>query len=83
MPVLATADRARGGRRRAPASTPPSQAVAVPFPDLAPADLVAWRLGMAQVAPFVASLPEAARRQRRSPRPRAPRPRTPSRSSAA
>ena len=35
-----------------------AEAVAVPFPDLDPADLVAWRLGMAQVAPFVASLPE-------------------------
>jgi SAM-dependent methyltransferase len=32
------------------------EAVAIPFPDLTPADLVAWRLGMAQVAPFVASL---------------------------
>jgi hypothetical protein len=28
----------------------------VPFPDLEPGDLVAWRLGMAQMAPFVARL---------------------------
>jgi SAM-dependent methyltransferase len=33
----------------------------VPFPELAPADLVAWRLGMAQIAPFVAGLSEADR----------------------
>lgn len=38
-----------------------AEAVAVPYPDLHPADLVAWRLGMAQVAPFMAALPEAAR----------------------
>lgn len=42
--------------------TATAEAIAVPYPDLGPADLVAWRLGMAQVAPFVASLPEAARR---------------------
>lgn len=30
--------------------------VEVPFPDLTPEDLVAWRLGMAQHAPFVAGL---------------------------
>lgn len=40
-----------------------AEAVVVPFPDLAPADLVAWRLGMASVAPFVASLPAPTRRQ--------------------
>src|SRR5438105_4340293 len=28
----------------------------VPFPELGPPDLVAWRLGMAQLAPFVATL---------------------------
>jgi hypothetical protein len=28
----------------------------VPLPDLGPGDLVAWRLGMAQMAPFVARL---------------------------
>jgi SAM-dependent methyltransferase len=40
-----------------------ADAVAVPFPDLRAADLVAWRLGMAQVAPFVASLPEGLRQE--------------------
>ena len=33
------------------------EAVQVAFPDLDAADLVAWRLGMAQHAPFVAGLP--------------------------
>jgi SAM-dependent methyltransferase len=32
----------------------------VPFPKLDADDLVAWRLGMAQIAPFVATLPAAA-----------------------
>ena len=40
-----------------------ARAVAVPYPDLSPADLVAWRMGMAQVAPFITSLPEVARRR--------------------
>jgi hypothetical protein len=30
--------------------------VRIAFPELAPEDLVAWRMGMAQLAPFVASL---------------------------
>lgn len=33
------------------------EALHVPFSDLSPADLVAWRLGLAQHAPFVAALP--------------------------
>jgi SAM-dependent methyltransferase len=36
--------------------------VAVPFPELGPGDLVAWRLGMAHHAPFVRGLSAAARR---------------------
>jgi ubiquinone/menaquinone biosynthesis C-methylase UbiE len=32
------------------------EVVRVPFPELAPKDLVAWRLGLAQAAPFVATL---------------------------
>jgi SAM-dependent methyltransferase len=32
------------------------EAVRVPFPDLGPRELVAWRLGMAQHAPFLAGL---------------------------
>lgn len=35
--------------------------VRVPFPDLGPADLVAWRLGLAQHAPFVSRLGPGAR----------------------
>jgi hypothetical protein len=36
-------------------------ALRIPFPDLAPDDLVGWRLGMAQHAPFFDALPEATR----------------------
>jgi ubiquinone/menaquinone biosynthesis C-methylase UbiE len=35
----------------------------IAFPGLTPEDLVAWRLGMAHVAPFVARLDEASRRR--------------------
>jgi SAM-dependent methyltransferase len=35
--------------------------VVIAFPELDPADLVAWRLGMAHTAPFVDSLPAATR----------------------
>jgi SAM-dependent methyltransferase len=62
MPVLATPERALAVAARAGLDAT-AQEMAVPFPDLSPADLVAWRVGMAQVAPFIASLPEAARRQ--------------------
>lgn len=34
-----------------------AQRLRVPFPDLGPEAMVAWRVGMAQLAPFVASLP--------------------------
>ena len=37
------------------------QCVDVPFPEIGPRELVAWRLGMAQIAPFVAALTEVAR----------------------
>lgn len=40
-----------------------AEVAAIAFPDLTPADLVAWRLGMAQVAPFAASLPSPERQQ--------------------
>jgi SAM-dependent methyltransferase len=36
--------------------------VRVPFPEVGPAELVAWRLGMAQHAPFLARLPASERR---------------------
>lgn len=35
----------------------------VPYPDVGARDLVAWRMGMAQTAPFLASIPEADRRR--------------------
>ena len=35
--------------------------MAVPFPQLGVNDLVAWRMGMAQMAPFVATLDPGAR----------------------
>ena len=55
----------RGWRRRRarPAWSPAVTAVHVPFPDLGAADLVAWRVGMAQLAPFVERLPPDARTQ--------------------
>ncbi len=62
IPVLATADRALAVARRAGLDATATE-MTVPFPDLRPADLVAWRLGMAQVAPFMASLSSAVRRQ--------------------
>jgi len=62
IPALATAERARAVAGRAGLDAT-AEEVAVPFPDLGPADLVAWRLGMAQVAPFFASLPQGARRR--------------------
>src|SRR5262249_26514305 len=37
------------------------EAVRVEFPDLGPHDLVAWRLGMAQHAPFVERMPPSER----------------------
>ena len=91
-------DRRAEGRRRCPCWPPPTgpwrsprragldataEAVAVPFPDLGPADLVAWRLGMAQVAPFVASLPDGGSRAASRPAPSTSSAPTPSPSSAA
>ncbi len=62
IPALATADRALAVATRA-GLVARAEALAVPFPDLSPSDLVGWRLGMAQVAPFLASLPDGARRR--------------------
>jgi SAM-dependent methyltransferase len=55
-PKLATVD---AGRAAAAAAGLDADVVAirVPFPDLDAGALVAWRLGLAQHAPFVASLP--------------------------
>lgn len=56
VPLLATTERAVTAARDAGLVDARAQRVDVPFPDLGPADLVAWRLGMANVAPFVAGL---------------------------
>ena len=62
IPLLATADGCASAMRAAGLDGE-VEPIRVPFADLAPADLVAWRLGMAQHAPFVASLaPEVRRR---------------------
>lgn len=55
MPKLATVD---AGRRAAALAGLDAEvlAIRVPFPDLGAGDLVAWRMGLAQHAPFVASL---------------------------
>jgi SAM-dependent methyltransferase len=62
MPLLATVD---GCTRALHAAglTGEVTSVRVPFPDLSAADLVGWRLGMAQHAPFADSLGPEARRQ--------------------
>jgi SAM-dependent methyltransferase len=56
MPRLATAELA-GAVATAAGLSADVAAVRVAFPALGPDDLVAWRLGMAQMAPFVAELP--------------------------
>ena len=61
MPLLATPKLAMAAAARS-GFTASADVVAVPFPHLTPEDLVAWRLGMAPMAPFVASLPLARRR---------------------
>jgi SAM-dependent methyltransferase len=54
-PLLATVDGCAAAARDAGLDVD-VEAIRVPFPDLGPRDLVAWRLGMAQHAPFVARL---------------------------
>lgn len=61
MPKLATVAGAVAAAQRAGLFAEAS-VVEVAFPDLGPRDLVAWRTGMATVAPFVASLPPDRRR---------------------
>jgi hypothetical protein len=60
LPLLATperfADAAQGAGLGADV-----EAVCVPFPELDPCDLIAWRLGLAQHAPFVARLSQQER----------------------
>lgn len=62
VPLLATPAGCREAMRNAGLVGAVEQ-VSVPFPDLGADDLVAWRLGMAQHAPFAASLTAAARRR--------------------
>jgi SAM-dependent methyltransferase len=61
IPVLATVEGARETAERAGLTGASVRHHEVPFPDLGPDDLVAWRCGMAQVAPFVARLDAAGR----------------------
>ena len=57
---LATVDRVRAAMRAA-GLTGEVHAIGVEFPELGADDLVAWRLGMAQHAPFLATLPGGGR----------------------
>ena len=63
MPQLSTVDRAVGLAHRAGLTSANAEVVRVAFPELTPHDLVAWRLGMAHLAPFVNAL-EPHRRSR-------------------
>jgi SAM-dependent methyltransferase len=60
VPLLATADGMLAAAHTAGLAGRVAE-VTVDLPDLTPADLVAWRLGMAQSAPFLATLTPAAR----------------------
>jgi demethylmenaquinone methyltransferase/2-methoxy-6-polyprenyl-1,4-benzoquinol methylase len=60
VPLLATADGMLAAAHTAGLAGQVAE-VTVDLPDLTPADLVAWRLGMAQSAPFLATLAPAAR----------------------
>jgi SAM-dependent methyltransferase len=55
-PLLATVDRADACVRRAGIDRASCERWTVEVPGLTPAALVEWRLGMAQIAPFVATL---------------------------
>lgn len=61
VPRLATVERAASVAASSGLAGVNVEHLRVPFPELRPADLVAWRLGMAQMAPFVARLPPAER----------------------
>ncbi len=61
MPLLATVDRALGVAAAAGLPDASAEVRRVPFPDLSTADLVAWRTGMAHLAPFVRALDPLAR----------------------
>lgn len=61
VPMMATVERCAGIAAAAGLIGAAAEQVSVPFPDLDPGDLVAWRLGMAQLAPFVDRLPPSER----------------------
>lgn len=56
MPQLSTVDRAIEVANRAGLTNASAEVVRIAFSELTPDDLVAWRLGMAHLAPFVNSL---------------------------
>jgi len=56
MPLLSTVDRAVGIAHRAGLADARAEVVQVAFSELTAHDLVAWRLGMAHLAPFVTAL---------------------------
>ncbi len=60
---LADVDRASAAARAAGLVDERAEVVEVAFPELDAADLVRWRLGMAQLAPFVARLDPPARQR--------------------
>ena len=60
MPKLASVERARSALAAA-ALHGDARALRIAFPELGPDQLLAWRFGMAQLAPFVATLPDDAR----------------------
>ena len=61
-PLLATVDTASQAAERAGLGSAVVTHLEVPFPELGGAELVAWRMGMAQVAPYLAVQPEDRRR---------------------
>jgi len=62
MQSWGTVDSASAAVTRAGLETVKVERLEVPFPGLTPQDLVAWRLGMAHTAPYVAGLDERAQR---------------------
>jgi SAM-dependent methyltransferase len=60
-PHLASVERALAVASAAGLTAAEARAVAVPFPDVGAAELVEWRLGMAQLAPFAGGLRRADR----------------------
>jgi SAM-dependent methyltransferase len=61
-PKLATVDGCRAAAAGAGLASVDIVALRVPFPELGAAELVSWRMGLAQHAPFVAALPTDADR---------------------